>query len=270
MSEHPEQPIADQPENAELEEEKDEDAGAMSLDEVIDIKKLRIIRDNFPEIFKRLGGIWIQDNQDFEYKEADEKTAFTLINDYYRQKVKTSKVSYKFLARLKVGRRFSKGISLQGISRKIRHTIAKDLYYDVDMKNAHPTFCLNLAKTLEFPHPVLEMYINRRDECLAKWIGVEVGSEGAKTRLKSKDEVKDYFLKILNGGGNSKSSSDELNNYYKTHQTFLDLVYKHKDFASFRKRADNKYTDKQKKDKPANDKKKEWDNRKGTTLNYYM
>jgi hypothetical protein len=260
-------PIADQPENAELE---DEDTGAMVLEEFIDLKALRIIRDNFPEVFRRMGGIWVQDTQDFEYKEADEKTAFTLINDYYHQKVKTSKVSYRFLARLKVGRRFSKGISLQGISRKIRHTIAKNLYYDVDMKNAHPTFCLDLAKKLEFHHPILELYNTHRDDCLARWIGVEVvGNDGLKYRLKTKDDVKEYFLKMLNGGGNSKSSSDELNNFYKTHQTFLDLIYKHKDFASFRKRADNKYADKQKRDKPANDKKM-WDNRKGTVLNYYL
>ena len=41
-----------------------------------------------------------------------------------------------------VGRRFAvKGVSLQGLSRPIRQTIARD-YVDVDMVNAHPSILL--------------------------------------------------------------------------------------------------------------------------------
>jgi len=49
------------------------------------------------------------------------------------------KVDYK--QKNGVGRRFAiKGTSLQGLSRQIRQTIARD-YVDIDMVNAHPSMC---------------------------------------------------------------------------------------------------------------------------------
>jgi phage/plasmid-associated DNA primase len=246
-------------------EEQDEQVelvGALCLEEEVDMKALRVIRDNFKEVFRRVGGMWIPDN--CEYVEADEKTAFTLINDLYRAKLKSNKVLYHFLRRLKSGRRFAKN-SLQGISRKIRHTIACNIYHDVDMKNAHPTFCLELCNTLKFKHKVLEKYVKNRDECLTNWMGVEVLEQGNKRTLKTKDEVKEYFLKILNGGGNGKTNNEELNDYWEAHQTLLSNFFKHPDYKRFRERAIKKYKEEQK--KPDG---KKYDNKKGTCINYYM
>ena len=237
----------------EIQEEIQEVMGAMVLDEEVNMIALRKIRDNFAECFKRLGSVWIKD-KDFEYKETDEKTAFTLVNNYYNAKLKSNKVEYGFLRRLKSGRRFAT-LSLQGLSRKIRHTIAKDIYDDIDMKNAHPTFCYYECKKLEFNHPILEEYVTKRDECLHKWIGTKVGSK----LLMNKDEVKEYFLKLLNGGGNDQSSSVELNLFFTTHQKFMDLIFKHPNYKRFRDRAINKYKEKGE---------KKFDNRKGTCINY--
>ena len=39
-----------------------------------------------------------------------------------------------------------KSLSLQNIPREIRHTIAKEYYVDIDIKNAHPEFLLKLCK----------------------------------------------------------------------------------------------------------------------------
>lgn len=244
-----EQPIEIQENEIEIQEVM----GAMVLDEEVNMIALRKIRDNFAECFKRLGGIWVQD-MNFEYKETDEKSAFTIINNYYNEKLKSNKVQYNFLRRLKSGRRFAK-LSLQGLSRKIRHTISKEIYYDIDMKNAHPTFCYYECKKLEFNHPILEQYITKRDECLNKWIGTKVGINP----LTTKDEVKEYFLKVLNGGGNNQTSSVELNEFFTTHQTFLDLIFKHPNYKRFRDRAINKYKEKGE---------KKFDNRKGTCVNY--
>jgi phage/plasmid-associated DNA primase len=256
MSENLVQPVTEQEHE---EEEKNDLIGTLTLEEDVDMKALRIIRDNFKECFKRLDGVWIPDN--CEYVEADEKTAFTLVNDLYNAKLKTNKVVYNFLARLKSGRRFAKN-SLQGISRKIRHTIAKDIYHDVDMKNAHPTFLNQLCKQLKFKHKVLEKYVNNRDTLLQSWIGVELSN---KTKLKNKDEAKQYFLKLINGGGNNKSNCEELNDFYDTQQLFLESFFKNPEFKRFKKRADTKWNAELKK---LNGKK--YDNRKGTCLNYYL
>ena len=245
---------------------EEESLGSLVIEEEVDMIALRKIRDNFTECFKRFGGLLIYDSKDGEKKEVDEKTALTMINKYYNMKLKTNKVNYHFQKRLKSGRRFANdGLSLQGISRKIRHTIAKDIYYDIDMKNAHPTFCYYESKKLTFEHRILEMYITKRDECLNRWIGTFVGNKKNQTPLKDKDEVKTYFLKVLNGGGNAETSCAELNEYYTTHQLFMDIIFKHPDYKRFRDRAINKYKEKKK-----DDKKKDFDNRKGTCLNYFL
>jgi phage/plasmid-associated DNA primase len=249
-------------EDQDEQEEKVELIGSLNLEEEVNMTALRIIRDNFKECFRRLGGMWVLDN--CEYQEADEKTALTLINDLYTAKLKSNKVVYHFLRRLKSGRRFAKN-SLQGVSRKIRHTIAKDIYYDVDMKNAHPVFCLDLCKKLQFKHKILDKYVKNRDELLTNWIGVEVLEHGNKRTLKNKDDVKEYFLKILNGGGNGKTDNEDLNEFWSTHQTLLSNFYKHPDYKRFRERAIKKYKEEQKKPNG-----KKYDNKKGTCINYYL
>ena len=67
------------------------------------------------------------------------------------------------------GRYYAKNIpvSLQNISRKIRHTICKEFYYDIDIKNAHPVLCLDYMhpktiQILEFPFLSITLIIEKR------------------------------------------------------------------------------------------------------------
>ena len=258
---------------AEEQDEKVEEIGALTLDEKVDMIALRKIRDNFPEVYKRSKSFKVLDTTTYEFKEADEKTAFTIINELYKLKLKSTIVQYHFLRRLKSGRRFAKNC-LQGIARSIRHTIAKTIYHDVDMKNAHPTFCDQLCKVLNFEHPILTKYIQNRDECITSWIGTEVEDykiedipnskkkkfTKLKRTLKNKDEAKTLFLKMLNGG-KCKTNNKELNSFKQTHEQFMDLFFKHDDYKRFRDRAIKKYKDV---------KEGEWENKKGTALNYYL
>lgn len=246
-----------------------DDEGELILDEEVDIKALRIIRDNFSEVYKRMDeSFWVLNSKTQEYEETDEKTALTIINDLYHSKLKSNKVTYHYTARLKSGRRFAKN-SLQGLSRKLRHTIAKSIYYDIDIVNAHPTFLLELCKKLDFDHPILEQYINNRETLLQSWIGTDAGfikenNKFAKNILSSTELVKKYFLKIINGGGNGTTDNQTLNEFYRTHQTFLDLFYKHPEFKQFRDRAYNKT--RKNKDNTDNS----YDNTRGSALNHYL
>jgi len=242
-------------------EEKPE--GSFVLVEEVDMKALRIIRDNFEDVFKRINNFKHYDHNQSCFVSADFKTAQTVINNLYNSKLKSNTVKYRFSQRLDYGRRYSMN-SLQGITRQIRHTISKDIYYDVDMKNAHPTFCLQLCKELGFQHRILNRYVQDRDKYLEKWKGVEVSDKGKRRILEDKDSVKEYFLKMLNNGGNSNSSDKELNEFFDTHQKLLNIIYSKEEYKKYRERAIKSYN-KKKKDDP-----KTWDNKKGSCLNYYL
>jgi len=237
--------------------------GSFELVEEVDMKALRIIRDNFEEVFKRVNNFKHYDHNQSCFVSADYKTAQTVINKLYSSKVKSNTVKYRFSSRLDYGRRYSIN-SLQGITRQIRHTISKDIYYDVDMKNAHPTFCLQLCKELKFPHRILNRYVQNRDKYIEKWKGVEISDKGKRRVLDNKDSVKEYFLKLLNGGGNNKSSDEELNEFFDTHQELLNIVYSKDSYKKYRERAIKSYNKKKKEDP------KTYDNKKGSCLNYYL
>ncbi len=71
--------------------------------------------------------------------------------------------------------------------REVRHTIANHLYQDVDVKNAHPVILAFLCKQRKIPCPLLEEYINNRDEKLA-------------LISTNKEIAKSVVLSTLNGG----------------------------------------------------------------------
>lgn len=245
--------------------------GAKMLCEQIDLKVARAMAENFTEVYKRLGQeFWKLNIETGEYYQVDEKTAETILKEFYQSKKSSFNVSYKYSARMKAGRRFAKN-SLQGISRKIRHTLAKDIYYDVDIVNAHPTFLYQLCQSMDFEHPILHEYITNRDALLQSWTGIEVQKFNQTTKemesceLAGKDDVKQYFLKLLNGGGNGKSNCKQLNEFYKTQQTFLTLFFNHPDYKRFHDRANNRAREKKEQFGE-----KAFTNPKGTALNYYM
>ena len=225
---------------------------------------LRTIRDNFSECYKRLGGFWVYNMVTGRYEGADEKTAYSVLNELYRGKSSGSEVEYHYSARMSSGRRFGKN-SLQGISRKIRHTIAGNLYYDLDIVNAHPTFLRRLCEILEFENVYLDEYVRDRDTVLERWIGTNVGWKTTEDKkrevhiLRTRDDVKEYVLRVINGGGNGDTSSVEVNDFYRRHQVFLDMFYKNQDYRVYRDRAYNKQRSKG-----------QHDNVKGSALNHYL
>ena len=85
---------------------KDEESGAMELKEIVDMNALRIIRDNFEVVYERMGSeFWKYNIKIRDYESTDYDTAYTIINDYYLKKIKTSTIQYKHSAKSKSGRR---------------------------------------------------------------------------------------------------------------------------------------------------------------------
>lgn len=119
----------------------------------------------------------------------------TIINNYYKERLKSKPIHYKPNSKSKKGRHFSKEFSLQGIPRTIRHTICRGLYKDYDMKNCHPTIFVKLCETYGFSCDKIKYYIENRDICLTSFIEFSGWS---------KDDCKMSILKLMNGGNISE------------------------------------------------------------------
>lgn len=65
------------------------------------------------------------------------------------------------------GRFFAVGqLSLQILTRQIRHSIAGKFYKDIDIKNAHPVFLLHFCDKLGLSAPYLQTYVRHRARAL--------------------------------------------------------------------------------------------------------
>jgi phage/plasmid-associated DNA primase len=248
----------------------------MKLTEEVDIQKLRIIRDNFSQIFQECyqGKMRIFSKERKEYVEStDEKTCLTLIDKWLKAKESSPEVDY-YYTRNKCGRRYSRGTSLQGICRKIRHTIGGDIYYDVDIKNAHPVFLLKYCRERGINHPMLERYVEGDREAFLnlligrkivkrvedKWVEVLLTAEGREDR-------KSFVLKMLNGGGGGSRDAFQVPEIRRFYQDQRDVIETFWDDPLNKKWVDmaNKSYDEDKKEEI-----KGYDNRLGTAINYYL
>lgn len=103
-------------------------------------------------------------------------------------------VDYDFSKKLgrEVGRVYPKGsLSLGQLRRKLRGTLTHHLYYDFDMKNAHPTLLVQIFEKNGMVLRHLREYVDKRDEILG---------EIQETLEISRDRVKNLFLRVLYGG----------------------------------------------------------------------
>ena len=161
------------------------DYGVVELKENPNISKLKHIIKNW-DLYKH--EIPVNKENDYEYnpKKQCEKY-FTNFNKSFIS-IKYQK-SRKYL--LKLGRWFCvSGVGIQSMPRKIRHTICKDIYIDLDFKNCHPVILKTLCENNDIECPYLNDYIENRDELLAKWSNdLDV----------PESECKQYFLAMLNG-----------------------------------------------------------------------
>jgi hypothetical protein len=85
------------------------------------------------------------------------------IND----KIGCVQVKYKYAKNKTNGRQFViKGLGLQSFSKWIRHTIAGNIYNDIDMKNAQPTILMQYCKKHDYPCKYLRRSVKHNEEYL--------------------------------------------------------------------------------------------------------
>lgn len=61
-----------------------------------------------------------------------------------------------------------KGLGLQAFPCDIRNILGKKYYFDIDIKNCHPTILLKICKDNNWNAPFLDEYVNKRDETLER------------------------------------------------------------------------------------------------------
>jgi len=178
------------------------------LREEVDMKAFKKVIDNLPEIMEEKLARTM-----FNFKTGTRMTmegTISLVEKMYKEKLKSSSVSYTYAHNKKYGRMYGRH-SLQGLMRELRHTIARGIYKDFDIKNCHPCIAVQLCDLNNIPCPLFKHYCDNRDEYIAGYM---------KTLKKDRDSVKSLFLSILNGGNTIK----ELDRNIPTPQGLIDMT----------------------------------------------
>lgn len=152
----------------------------------VDKLKLNYIITKHKEgVIKDIGGSFIQN----KVIQGDGQLA--LLSEFYNILDEQGEMVSGYRQAQGIGRYYVKRkLGLQNLSRKIRHTIANELMYDIDMKNAHPVLLENYCQKNRIPCEHLTYYIQNRAQCfedLKQWKGWD------------RDDAKKDTLAILNG-----------------------------------------------------------------------
>lgn len=177
----------------------------ISMIERIDLPKLQIIVSNYEKLKDKIGVAF--DTR--KCKRVDFAQTKTILKKYLKSKdaMGSSIITYNYSTKSFDGRLFSKTSSLQGLPRVVRHTISKDIFWDIDIKNAHPVIFKWYCDDKGIKCDSLTYYINCRDSCLADLMGIY---------SLSKDEAKSSILSVINGGyGNTKITEHNCPEWYK-------------------------------------------------------
>ena len=195
----------------------------IELIETFDADKLQYIVDNFDKLKDQMRPITDPDYDPLNIiTKYLKKSRHGIVKTTYRQ----NNSEGRYCA---VG-----GLSLQQITREIRHTIANDFYVDIDVCNCHPVIFLFLCKKYKFDCEYLELYINDREKYL-KDLGVD------------RETGKKVYLALTNGGSKDYNELPKKTLHLQNYR--LEMINLHTQFAklfadkfeAFKKRADKDY-----------------------------
>jgi hypothetical protein len=152
------------------------------------------------------------DNFGFEDYKVNGKTVtvngqLTMLKKYYNSLNAEGIVKMAYYQRNGKGRHWSgTGYGIQNMWKKVRHTVCRDIYHDIDMKNAHPTLLRFYCSNNNITCDALEDYIDNRDECLKEFM---------KHHDCDKDYAKKSYLAVMNGGTPPKNRTERFESFVK-------------------------------------------------------
>lgn len=192
----------------------------------IDMDLFERLIDNIDELKNDIGFARVPKSSEFQ----DWNGTKTLLQKMYTKRLGDCKVTYKPTKASPLGRHYSDGYSLQGISRVVRHLLCKDNYIDIDMKNCHPVILQNICKAYNIDCSHISYYIDNRDKCLQELVD--------KTGL-SRDDCKASILSLMNGGSGKRIFNDDVPEWARLFQSqmikILQQVTNLPDYEFFKK-----------------------------------
>lgn len=128
------------------------------------------------------------------YKQFDIRDeTYIRMNDYLNSSINGT-VSTYYYRKYGSGRRYSlKGLSMQMMDKRVRHTIADDMYTDIDMVNAHPVILQHICRTNNIRSDELDNYIDNRESILKK----------------DRNKIKRQYLVLMNSDNDVDTVDDE-------------------------------------------------------------
>lgn len=186
-------------------------SGYLALEELYDKRKARCILKYFDELEDEIGCFKDVKNNFAEIN--DKETKRTIFQKFLKKK---NPIVYKYSTGENKGRMFGKNC-FQGMPKTITHTLAKDIYGEIDIFCAFQTFATFICKCYNIKCEWLEYYIKNREECLKS-----ITDKFECTR----DYAKKLILAIMNGGKNHLRSSGECPTWLLKYEEEVDEVRK--------------------------------------------
>jgi phage/plasmid-associated DNA primase len=201
-----------------MKQTKEELEYTISSKELIDGPKVQKILDHYDDIVpkkqkvKHMDGFKVDQSYVLRNMLGKLKDGEVITNYQYSKTAETH------------GRQYAcRGVSLQSMTKVLRHTLCKDVYRDYDMVNSAPTIALGyLAKKNMSVHtPYLKDYVKNRDKCIK-----DLMSENAMSR----DDVKQLILSVFNGGNEGYNAlqkrTDWIVGFYDEAYRIRETIYK--------------------------------------------
>ena len=132
---------------------------------------------------------------EFNEKICNEKAHLQLILDKCIKNDKTGKmeIDVHYASKSNYGRVYPiEMLSLGILRRPVRHFVCEDIYYDIDMINAHYFIATGLCEMWDIKCESSKAYCNHRDKMIIQCMS---------NFSMKKDEAKKMFIALLNGGG---------------------------------------------------------------------
>lgn len=125
---------------------------------------------------------------------------------FYEREYIHRKMSYLYNSAQDIGRLYPSGSSLQYFNREIRYYLFNEYYEDVDLQNAHPTILLHYALSAGIKTPLLQEYIDNRNDFIEKINSEKNENFNVEDFDKIKQEILSTINKVIYDGDSKKLS----------------------------------------------------------------
>jgi len=186
--------------NSEYEESDNETVNQIDLEEVETEKVMELCTKEYFDVNamdyiinnkEKLTKLFIENGREFD---TEQYNVFNML-DRYNSKSINGEVEVSYYQNKDARFEAYNGLSYQGMLREIRGLLGKDLYYDIDMVNCHPTILEKICKDKKTKCRQLSKYINNREKVIANIL-----EENKDNKDIDRDYVKNMIIAMINGG----------------------------------------------------------------------